>query len=255
MNTHNTAKFLCLILVIQFSWKLDLQSRRHILKWLGLKQENTLVNHRTFMNHFRHFITPWSFLDLHLTAWTSRMDKWKLRGSITSWCWVLLHYIWHSINIYLNLDSSKFTPGGKSIFVYGLVFFYQFQNITTLLIIIFNFLKRRNIEKFLKLLETFDDHSEKMGWKFKVNHENNYWSSIFWIGISLILFICVTTYHNIWVPPVPPNLMDYINMICYGFLANALILSSLQFIFSVHSVASRFEVLDQNTKWLIQLIV
>ena len=169
--------------------------------------------------------------------------------------WINYIMVLGSIALYLTfykqlfeLDSSKFTPGGKSIFVYGLVFFYQFQNITTLLIIIFNFLKRRNIEKFLKLLETFDDHCEKMGWKFKVNHEKNYWSSIFWIVISLILFICVTTYHNIWVPPVPPNLMDYINMICYGFLANALILSSLQFIFSVHSVASRFEVLDENTK-------
>ena len=149
---------------------------------------------------------------------------------------------------FLQDDVATYSPEGKSVLIYGFLFFYHFQYYTIVLIFIFNFLKRKNIEKLLKLLETFDDHCEKMRWKFKIDHKRNYWSLIFWICLHIILLMVVYPLQMSWVPPDSPDLMDHINMIFYCSMTKAFVLSTLQFIFSVASVASRFEILNQITK-------
>ena len=149
---------------------------------------------------------------------------------------------------HLESDDSSYSPEGKSVLIYGLICFYHFQYVTIFLIMIYNFLKRKNIEKFLKLLEKFDDHSEIMGWKYKINHERNYWSSIFWIFISLISLVVVYALQMYWITPVEHRFSEFIGMIFYCSMTNTFVLSSLQFVFGVQSVASRFEILNQNTR-------
>ena len=149
---------------------------------------------------------------------------------------------------FFQVDASTYSPEGKLLLIYGLVFVYSFQYMTNLLILIHNFLKRRNVEKLLKLLETFDDHIEKLRWKFKINHEQNYWSSIFWIVLSFILLTGVATIQVLWVANFDHNFKDYLDMFIYSMITEALVLSSFQFIFGVHSVSSRFEILNKNTK-------
>ena len=154
-------------------------------------------------------------------------------------------YFYHDL---LQSDESTYAPEGKSLLINGLYLLYNFQFITILLVIIYNFLRRRNVEKLLKLLEAFDDHSEKMGWKYEINHERNYWRSIFWIILHIILLGGVSTLEMYWVLTVTPDLFDYVHLFLYCVVQNAFVMSSFQFIFGVHSVASRFEILNQNTR-------
>ena len=165
-------------------------------------------------------------------------------GYIMILCFIAIYssFIVH----FSRTDVRSYSPEGKSVLIYGLVFFYFFQYASIILIFIYNFLKRENIGKLLKLLETFDDHCEKMGWKFKINHERNYWRSIFWIVFSLFSLCGVYALQMIWIPDDTPEFMLYIDTFFYCFMTNSFVLSSLQFIFSVNSVASRFEILNQN---------
>ncbi|CAO1441501.1 unnamed protein product [Diamesa tonsa] len=148
-------------------------------------------------------------------------------------------------------DPGSNTPEGKTIIVYGYLFFYHFQYISIALILIYNFLKRRNIEKLLKLLETFDDHCEKMRWKYRVNHKKNYWRLIFWVVFSLISLITVLTMELLWMPPDRNDYLEYISNVFYCFVIEGFVLSSLQFIFGCYGVASRFEILNQNTRFYL----
>ena len=190
------------------------------LKFCGLVSYNLNFKNGTVKTSFVHYI--------------------KMFGIITLYVLLIVNF--------LKTDGKAYSPQGKSVLIYGLAFLYFFQYVSILSILIFNFVKRGNVEKFLKLLETFDDHSGKMGWKFKVNHEQNYWSSVFWIVISLILLIGVATIQILWVKNVEHSIRDYIRIFFYCNMSNTSVLSSLQFIFGVQSVASRFEILNENTK-------
>ena len=192
----------------------------YTLKFFGLASYNLNFKNGKMKTSWIHYIMMFGFIPLYLCFYYN----------------------------FLNIDDSTYSPGEKSILIYGFFFFYHFQYITIVLIMIFNFLKRGNVEKFLKYLKTFDDHSEKMEWKFKVNHEQNYWRFIFWIVISLIILIVVYVMQIFWVPSVPPEFSEYIDNIFYCIVTNAFVLISLQFIFGVQSVASRFEILNQNTR-------
>ena len=185
-----------------------------------------------------------------LASYNLNFKNGKMKTSIIHYimmmCFIAL-YLSFIVN-FLQVDVKSYSPEGKSILMYGLAFVYNFQYITILLFIIYNFLKRRNVEKFLKLLETFDDHCEKMGWKFKINHEKNYWSQIFWIVLSIILLIVVAMTQIYWVSIFGHDLIDFIFMFIYCFSSKALVLTTLQFVFGVHCVASRFEILNESTK-------
>ena len=185
-----------------------------------------------------------------LASYNLNFKNGKMKTSIIHYimmmCFIAL-YLSFIVN-FLQVDVKSYSPEGKSILMYGLAFVYNFQYITILLFIIYNFLKRRNVEKFLKYLETFDDHCEKMGWKFKINHEKNYWSQIFWIVLSIILLIVVAMTQIYWVSIFGHDLIDFIFMFIYCFSSKALVLTTLQFVFGVHCVASRFEILNESTK-------
>ena len=148
----------------------------------------------------------------------------------------------------LQSDASTYLPAGRSILMYGLVFYNNFQCFTVTLIVIFNFLKRKNVEMFFKLLRTFDDHTDKMGWKFKVNHERNYWISIFWTVLQMLSLSIGYSLQLLYVPIDEPDLLEFISMIFYCILSNTLMLTSLQFIFSVQCVESRLDILNKNTR-------
>ena len=149
---------------------------------------------------------------------------------------------------FLLVDESTYLPEGKPILIYGFMFAYSFQYIIISFILIYNFLKRKNVEKFLKLLKTFDDHTDKMGWKFKVNHERVYWTSIFWFFLQFILLSVAYVLQMAWVAAVEHVLKDFIEMFCYCIITNTFILCSLQFIFGVHCVESRFKILNKNAR-------
>ena len=185
-----------------------------------------------------------------LASYSLNFKNGKMKTSFISYI-MFLFFIAFYLCLFVDMlldDESTYSPEGRSIVIYGLIFLYNFQYLTILLFVIFNFLKRKNVEKFLKLMETFDDHTDKMGWKFRVNHERNYWTSIFWIDLQFILLSVFYVLQMSWVPTVTPALLEFISMFFYCILSNTFMLTSLQFIFSVHCVESRFEILNKNTR-------
>ena len=203
------------------------------------------------MNIYESLSPFYYFLKLFgLASYSLNFKNGRMKTSFTSYIMFLIYIILYIIlNVnFLNIDIDQYSPVGRSIVIYGYRFIYIFQYLAILLVIIYNFLKRRNIEKFLKLMETFDDHTDKMGWKFKINHERNYWTSIFWIFLHFILLCTVYFLRMYWVQDSEPILEEFINMFCYCIITNTYIWCSLQFIFGAQCVESRFEILNKNAR-------
>ena len=202
-------------------------------------------------NIFESLSPFYYFLKLFgLASYSLNFKNGKMKTSFNSYIIFLssiVIFIMLNLN-FLNIDKDQYSTVGRLIVVYGYIFIYNFQYFTILLIVIYNFLKRRNVEKFLKLLKTFDDHTDKMGWKFKINHERNYWTLIFWIVLHIILFSIVYILRMFWVQDSEPILEEIINMFCYCIITNAFMLCSLQFIFGAQCVESRFEILNKNAR-------
>lgn len=186
-----------------------------------------------------------------LASYSLNFQNGKMKTSLIHYvmmlCFITL-FVFFLVNIFLT-DHSSYSPHTKNVLIYGYKFVYLFQYSNIILIITFNFLKRGNTERFLKLLEIFDDHSEKMAWKFKIKHRRNYWCIIFCMIFNTILLISAGTLEMLWVPTVEEHdLRGYIGEVFYCIIVKGLILSKLQFIFGVQCVSSRFEILNQNTK-------
>ena len=182
-----------------------------------------------------------------LASYSLNFKNGKMKTSFNSYimnfCFIALYLLFFAN--FMLVDENRYSPDGKTVLTYGFMFVYNFQHITILIIVIFNFLKRKNVEKFLQLLKTFDDHTDKMGWKFRVNHERNYWTSITWFFLQFILLSVAYALQLALVSAVEHVLKDYIDVFIYCVISNAFMLCSLQFIFGVHCVESRFEILNR----------
>ena len=186
-----------------------------------------------------------------LASYSLNFKNGKIKTSFSSYIMFLCFFAFYCICFVdlIQIDTKTYSPEGKPILIYGFIFLYHFQYFTILFIVIYNFVMLKNVIKLLKHLETFDEHTDQIGWKFKVNHERNYWISIFWIVLNLIL-LCCAYYFQMLTMPIPDQIVlsDHINLLIYCIVTNVFSLCLLQFIIGVHWVESRFEILNKNAR-------
>lgn len=104
-------------------------------------------------------IAPYTFSGRSQSFRTTFWDYLRLFGTLIFWIYINVIHM-------KTYDQSRYKAGIKFKIVERLwISTYAFQNLTIIIIIIFNFLKRKNVEKFLKFIHNFDARIEKLGWK------------------------------------------------------------------------------------------
>lgn len=103
-------------------------------------------------------IAPYTFNGRSQSFRTTIWDYMRLIGTLIFWIYINVIHL-------KTYDQKRYRAGIKFTIVESLwINTYAFQNLTIIIIVIFNFFKRKNVEKFLKFLHNFDTRIAKLGW-------------------------------------------------------------------------------------------
>lgn len=109
-------------------------------------------------------MAPYTFDRKFLKFHTTTSDYLRLIVIILAWIYINFIHI-------QTYDNRRYKLGIKFKIVDGLwMNCYFFQNFIVLVILIFNFVKRKSVENFLKSIHDFDVRVNNLGWKFKRNY-------------------------------------------------------------------------------------
>jgi hypothetical protein len=101
------------------------------------------------------YTIDWKFHVIKTTFW----DLARLFGALIFWSYIIIVHT-------RTYDLPRYRSGINFKIVDTLwQNNYAYQNFTIFIIIIFNYLKRKNVKKFLKLICIYDRHIKKLGWQ------------------------------------------------------------------------------------------
>lgn len=157
--------------------------------------------------------------------------------------------VWTAFACYnlTNLRLEPFDSGVQSKFLDKL-WQYQFflQNLLTVLIVVFNFFQRKNIENFLKLLFNFDQQIDRLEWKYKSKKVEpspvlilSLTAVIIMLAIYTIVFYCYS--ENSF-------FIDVFETFAYTAVLEFFFLLSFQFIVSAWCIKVRLNALLLNIR-------
>lgn len=123
---------------------------------------------------------------------------------------------------------------------------YLYQLLIIIPIIIFGWIKKKHVERFLELIYSFDEFIELLNWEHKVNHSKNKKQLCIVLLSSLLLIIFMYFFSILTTIEVPiaGYIVILMNMIAIKFHHFVI----YQFIFSVVSIKNRYEILNKNMR-------
>ena len=125
---------------------------------------------------------------------------------------------------------------------------YQLEGALVLPLMIFNYIKRKHVEEFLKKIQQIDELMETTEW-IKFNRKTNRFRLEFGLIVSSILFLMLFQLYG-FVTFLDFNLTSIETARTFGFafVSEFYLLISLQFIFGTLCIYRRFYVLNMNVR-------
>lgn len=156
-------------------------------------------------------------------------------------------YMILNINHVTHFSSFAYDTGVQSSLL-DILWQYQFvlQHIFATAIVIFQFVQRKRVENFLKLIYKFDRAVENMNWRFKVVHRSNILlicniiSAVLVIGFQF-MGVVKGVYKD-------HSYAEVINLIAFAVITDFHFVVLMQFIFSVYCIYARFRALMRNVR-------
>lgn len=127
---------------------------------------------------------------------------------------------------------------------------YVLQHFLAIFAILFNFMKRRKIEKFLLSIREFDMIVNKLGWTYRARNFNALIPLVTIVSSTTIMLTFLTAAH--FLVDIYRNAAEgwtyALLSINYTWIHQFFLALSLQFILSVFSIKSRLKALSRNMK-------
>lgn len=164
-------------------------------------------------------------------------------ASTSSW----LGLTWMTIK---SFQVQSYTTGIGSTYTDN-IWKYQFilQHILIIIVIVFNFVKRKKVELFLKRINEFDHIVDKLNWKFK--RVTLRYVTVVLCAVSSLLILTIQLF-EIFVyeifGEVPRRILATVQLFDYILLSEFYLVLSLQFILSTHHIKIRLVALKQNVR-------
>ena len=131
---------------------------------------------------------------------------------------------------------------GSSFIQKGWKYQYLYQLVIILPIIVFGCIKRKHVERFLEIIYSFDEFIEFLNWKHKVDHSKN--KKHLCILLAFSAFLIITMYIFSIFTTRETTITGYIFMILIMIIKKFHHFVIFQFLFSVMSIKSRYEILN-----------
>lgn len=123
------------------------------------------------------------------------------------------------------------------------------QKVFIPLIIIFQFMKRKHVQSFIKLILKFDHNFERIRWRYKVTH--SYKFARFLIMTSLIMSLSLNIVLAFYGVFNYLNDSSFMQLVSYSAVNEFFFLLSMQFIFSTYLVYARLLALSKHIRWVL----
>lgn len=191
-------------------------------------------------------LAPYSFDRKTLRFRMRTFNKLLLLGFILTW--TSLSYM-----LIKSINENGFDTGAQSNILDNLLQYQYFnQHLFAGFTVVYSFLKRKHVEKFLRLILKFDLLTDQLGWKFKVIHSKYFILILFsFVSLFMITYNCVSIvvrsktedhYKDV-------NFSQVIfSMVAYVLITQFFLMISMQFIASSYCIYARLHMLIKNTK-------
>lgn len=180
------------------------------------------------------------------TLKVSCKNYWELIFSI--FVWIFLSWI-----TWRNFEVNNMDTGVQSKFLDGLwKDQYKLQHILPIFTILFNFLKRKNIENFLKLIFNFDQTMQRVSNNFNVRHSRClilglYLTSAFGIMIQQIIMVYYRNIYGVY-GSFDVEVTKILRIFTYFAISEFYFMISMQFIMSVWYINVRLTTLTKHIR-------
>jgi hypothetical protein len=123
------------------------------------------------------------------------------------------------------------------------------ESLAIVCVIVFNYLKRQNIENFLKLIEKFDRTLARLSWEGKPGMMNkcNILMAVFWGSVTVLLTFYTTSAFLVFEDDLSPW-MSCFKLNVFQLTNSFHLLVAIQFILSVYCIQTRLKVLTENMR-------
>jgi hypothetical protein len=121
------------------------------------------------------------------------------------------------------------------------------ESLAIICVIVFNYLKRQNIEQFLKLVEMFDQTLVRLSWEGKPGIMKKCTSlmTAFWVSVIVLVVFYTTSAFVVFEDDIS-SWMSCFKLNVFQLSNSFHLLIAIQFILSVYCIQTRLEVLMEN---------
>lgn len=152
---------------------------------------------------------------------------------------------------FIDLDEFEYETGVQSSLLEQIWRnLYILKHFLAIFVIIYNFMKRKNVENFLKLIAEFDQTVERLNWKFKVTQFNLLMFAMFVIpAFTIFLYLIVSMYGFEVYGNISINYaVAILRTSDYIILTEFYLMLSLQFILSSYCIKKRLTTMITNLR-------
>jgi uncharacterized membrane protein len=187
-------------------------------------------------------MAPYTFDRKALKFHTTFSDYLRLVGTLIAWIYINFIHI-------RTYDNRRYKLGIKFKIVDSLwVNCYFLQNLSVLVILIFNFVKRKSVENFLKSIHEFDVQIHKLGWSFK---ENSCKFLRHTLPLGLLVLTLILLWHLImsWNGIVSYERFDfYLKYLGFVEVVGIFFIINMTFIGSCCCIANRLDMMTDSLR-------
>lgn len=140
----------------------------------------------------------------------------------------------------ISLESFKI-----SILDAGWTYQSLYQAIITFGIVLYNFCKRKSIEKYLRVIHKYDVFLTKVNWKYSINHTNNRFKLCCCLILSFLTYIANYILTVLFLKKNKDTFEHY-RTFCILYILHVNMMTIFTFILSIHSVDTRMNCLIKN---------
>lgn len=185
------------------------------LKLLGLAPYNFDAKTREISVNFVNYLGLFAYIFIWIAIIVFQVFTWPAELTITDVRSTILDRLWQ--------------------------YQYFIQHGLTIVIILFNFVKRKSVENYLQLLERFDRMVEELGWKHKAKAISTSSAATFFV-ISVLFFI---TYMSLSWFLIANNI---IYILIFIFILDFFLMLAMEFILSTYFIYTRLNAMLSSVR-------
>lgn len=169
----------------------------------------------------------------------------KLTMTFKDYLFLFCSIIFGMVAIYSTFfEIRSYLTEGTSLIENGWKYQYLYQIVITVPIMVFGYIKKKHVERFLRIVNSFDEHIEHSNWEHKVNHSQEKSKLLIWLATSAFIIIMIYCFSLF----IGSYTVTYINILLNTFVVKLHEFVMYQFLFSVLCIKDRYKILNKNMR-------